>query len=53
MIGQAEVTATVGSESLSVTAKGDGSFAIPIEASSGEEIDLTAEDGLNSSLTVP
>lgn len=52
VIGYAEVTATSGSQTLTVKAKKDGSFALPLNVGTGDVVVLTASDGLNTTLTV-
>lgn len=55
VIGLATVIATNERtyEALTVTARRDGSFAIPIDAQSGDAIRVTASDGLDMTSTVP
>ncbi len=55
VIGQVTVTGenTRTGETLTITARNDGSFALPLDTVSGDEITLTASDGLNDSVTVP
>ncbi len=53
VIGQAEVTAIneVSDTTVTVSARKDGAFSVPLRASEGDTIQITASDGLNMNLT--
>lgn len=55
VIGLAEVTATHPKtlQSHTVIALEDGSFAIPIQVSSGDEVAVTSSDGLETNVQIP
>ncbi|MCB0307993.1 MAG: carboxypeptidase regulatory-like domain-containing protein [Bdellovibrionales bacterium] len=55
VIGRADVTALNldTQESLTVKARNDGSFFVPLVTNSGDKVKITSSDGLETTLTVP
>ncbi len=55
VVGEATITVVNQrtSQSLTITARNDGSFAVPLDTSSGDELNITSSDGLDTTLIVP
>lgn len=54
VVGQATVTATNtrSNQSVSVKARSDGSFSIPIDTQNGDSVQITSSDGLDTTITL-
>ena len=55
VIGKAQVTATnnTTNESITLVARNDGSFSIPLNNQSGDLVTLNSTDGLSTTITIP